>query len=127
MQAWNDQLDGASGEDLIVDQNSYYTADLTIRPPGLRRAPAGREPNPKGTTYPTMVVVAKLSPAYMILQEITFLHERLFKFILQSNCFPPVRMVQGQCLRCAIFAQIKIIQCRTSSYLLGWRLSIIVR
>src|SRR5437764_6968546 len=29
---WNNQLYGAQKEDLIVGPNSYYTADLTIRP-----------------------------------------------------------------------------------------------
>ena len=42
---WNNQLDCVHDEDLIVGLNSYYTADLTIRPQGLPRAPAGQEPN----------------------------------------------------------------------------------
>ncbi|CAG8459722.1 6464_t:CDS:2 [Paraglomus brasilianum] len=53
---WNNQLDCAYEEDLIVGLNSYYTADLTIRPQGLPRAPAGQEPNSDGNAYPTMVV-----------------------------------------------------------------------
>jgi len=95
MKAWNDQLDGASGEDLTVDQNSYYTADLTIRPPGLRRAPAGREPNPKGTAYPTMVVEVGVS------ETISSLHD------LARNYFSPRTTIQ-------IYLAIKLFPTRTN-------------
>ncbi|CAG8723066.1 23373_t:CDS:1 [Racocetra persica] len=53
---WSNQLIGANNEDLIVGPNSYYTADLTIRPRNLPRAPAGQRPNSEGVAYPTMVV-----------------------------------------------------------------------
>ncbi|CAG8672041.1 11807_t:CDS:1 [Acaulospora morrowiae] len=43
-------------EDLIVSQNSYLTADATIRPPDLPPSPAGQQPNSSGGAYPTMVV-----------------------------------------------------------------------
>ncbi|CAG8615029.1 7776_t:CDS:1 [Racocetra fulgida] len=49
-------LIGIDNEDLIVGPNSYYTADFTIRPPNLPRAPTGQEPNSDASAYPTMVV-----------------------------------------------------------------------
>ena len=65
-----------------MDQNSYYTADLTIRPLGLRRTPAGQEPNSKATAYPTMVVEVGTS------ETITSLHD------LARNYFSPRTTIQ---------------------------------
>lgn len=45
-----------TGDDLIVGQNSYYTADLAIRPQDLPKAPLGQGSNSEGNAYPTLVV-----------------------------------------------------------------------
>src|SRR6266487_6108924 len=54
------------------------------------------------------LATASLFLVYMISRQVTFLHERLFKFILQSKYFPFVKMAQGQCLHCATYVQIKL-------------------
>ncbi|CAG8591799.1 12386_t:CDS:1 [Acaulospora morrowiae] len=56
IRSWNNQLYNAQKEDLIVGPNSYYTADLTIRPRGLPRPPPDQGPNSEGRPYPTLVV-----------------------------------------------------------------------
>ncbi|CAG8624699.1 3885_t:CDS:2, partial [Paraglomus brasilianum] len=56
IRSWNNQLCNAQEEDLIVGPNSYYTADLTIRPRGLPRPPPGQGSNSEGRPYPTLVV-----------------------------------------------------------------------
>ncbi|CAG8501786.1 20108_t:CDS:1 [Racocetra fulgida] len=53
---WSNQLFGGDNEDLIVGPNSCYTADLTIRPQNLPRAPAGQGSDSEGLAYPTTVV-----------------------------------------------------------------------
>ncbi|CAG8661767.1 11060_t:CDS:1, partial [Paraglomus occultum] len=56
IRSWNNQLHNVHEEDLIVGSNSYYTADLTIRPRGLPRPPPGQGSNSSGNPYPTLVV-----------------------------------------------------------------------
>ena len=73
------------------------------------------------------LATASLFLAYMISQQVTFLYEQPFKFILQSKYFPFIKMVQGQCLHCTTYIQIKLIQCQTSSYLLVWHLPILIQ
>ncbi|CAG8677881.1 13259_t:CDS:2, partial [Acaulospora morrowiae] len=53
---WNNQLRNVQEEDLIVGPNSYYTADLTIRPRGRPRPLPGQGSNSEGKPYPTLVV-----------------------------------------------------------------------
>ncbi|CAG8607011.1 2903_t:CDS:2 [Acaulospora morrowiae] len=54
--SWNNQLRHVQEEDLVVSQNSYLTADVTIRPLDLPPSPADQEPNSDEGAYPTMVV-----------------------------------------------------------------------
>ncbi|CAG8486422.1 4948_t:CDS:2, partial [Acaulospora morrowiae] len=54
--AWNNRLFGFDRENHIVSPNSYFTADVSIRPLDLPPSPAGLKLNSDGGAYPTIVV-----------------------------------------------------------------------
>ena len=68
---WNNQLHGVQEEDLIVGPNSYYTADLTIRPRGRRRPLPGQASNSNGRPYPTLVVEVGNSESFPSLHDLS--------------------------------------------------------
>ena len=110
--------------------NSYYTADLTIRPQGLPRPPPGQGSNSEGRPYPTLVVEVGNSESVPSLHDLStgyFSPRTTIQIYLAIKMFPIRQDGTRAMLALATYVQIKLIRCRTSSYLLVQRLSILIR
>ena len=88
---WNNQLCGVQEEDLIVGPNSYYTADLTIRPRGRPRPLPGQGSNSEGRPYPTLVVEVGNSESVPSLHDLStgyFSPQTTIQIYLAIKIFP---------------------------------------
>ncbi|RUS27057.1 hypothetical protein BC938DRAFT_483766 [Jimgerdemannia flammicorona] len=90
--AWNNQLIGGNEDDLIIGPNSMYTADISIRPIGRPRPPAGSSCNSLGLPYPTMVVEIGNSETIRSLHQLAvgyFSPQTTIQIYLAIKLFPP--------------------------------------